>query len=338
MLDLLRTLLGNKRLLKELVVRDLKARYVASSMGFFWSVIFPLLNLVVYMFVFRLVLQVRFDDKASPAEVAVWMLAGIVVWSAFAETVVRATNCLVENSNLIQKVVFPSSVLPVYLTVSSLINMTIGIPIVLAAVAWVGHGATDDAAADTAPVVLNQEEQVEMKDARDRWAECPECDHEQILVCPRDGSPLDVYLRGKEEILTDAPHRPLELGVALLALPLLLLLQGIFTAGLGLFLSAFNLILRDTAHLVGVLVMVWMFATPIFYPPQMVLEKNEGAYAWMLDINPMYWLIDSYREILVFDCWPDPSLLGRFAVLALLVFWAGATFFRSQRDRLPDLL
>jgi len=338
MFDLLRTLIGNKRLLKELVVRDLKARYVASSMGFFWSVIFPLLNLFVYMFVFRIVLQVRFDDKASPAEVAVWMLAGIVVWSAFAETIVRATNCLVENSNLIQKVVFPSSVLPVYLTVSSLINMTIGVPIVLAAVAWVGYGSTDDAVADAPSEPLDQVERVDLAGARDRWASCPDCDYEQVLVCPNDGQSLDVFLRGKQEILKDEPHRPLELGVALLAVPLLLLLQGIFTAGLGLFLSAFNLILRDTAHLVGVLVMVWMFGTPIFYPPKMVLERSEGAYAWLLDINPMYWLIDSYREVLVFDCWPDPSLLGRFAVAALLVFWAGATFFRSQRDRLPDLL
>ncbi|MDP6540637.1 MAG: ABC transporter permease, partial [Planctomycetota bacterium] len=110
MTRLLGSLFRNRRLLRELVVRDLKARYVGSSMGFFWSVVYPFINLIVYMFVFRYVLNVRWEDKASPQDVAVWMLAGIVVWTAFAETVGRATNSLVENANLIQKVVFPSEV------------------------------------------------------------------------------------------------------------------------------------------------------------------------------------------------------------------------------------
>ncbi len=341
MIDVLRTLIGNRRLVKDLVVRDLKARYVGSSMGFFWSVVFPILNLFVYMFVFRIVLQVRFDDKASPAEVAVWMLAGIVIWSAFAETLTRSTNSLVENSNLIQKVVFPSSVLPVYLTISSLINMTIGLPIVMAAVAYFGYFNVNEAALEPetqTPAVVNQEQKVDLEEARDRWAQCAECDYEQILICPTHGKPLDVFLRGKQEILKETPHRPLRLGVCLVSLPLLLLIQGIFTVGIGLFLSAFNLILRDTIHVVGVLTVVWMFGTPIFYPASMVLGRNNGAYAWLLDINPMHWLINSYREVLVFNSWPDPALIGRFAIVALLFFWAGATFFRSQRDRIPDLL
>ena len=131
MFGTIRDLYAHRRLLREFIVRDLKARYVGSSMGFFWSVIFPLLNLAVYFFVFRLIMEVSFGDKMSPEASAMWMLAGITVWTAFAETVSRSTNCLVENSNLIQKVVFPSEVLPAYLTVSSLINMMIGIPLVL---------------------------------------------------------------------------------------------------------------------------------------------------------------------------------------------------------------
>ncbi len=55
-------------------MRDLKARYVGSSMGFFWSVIFPLLNLAVYFFVFRLIMEVRFGDKMSPEASAMWMI------------------------------------------------------------------------------------------------------------------------------------------------------------------------------------------------------------------------------------------------------------------------
>ena len=137
--QVLRSLRANRRLLKDFVVRDLRARYVGSSMGFFWSVVFPIVNLVVYMYVFRIILHMRFQDDASTADMGIWMLAGITVWAAFAETLSRSANCLVENSNLIQKVVFPSEVLPVYLASSSLVNMCIGMPIVLLAVVWVAY-------------------------------------------------------------------------------------------------------------------------------------------------------------------------------------------------------
>jgi len=294
MFSLVRSLVRHKRLLKELVVRDLKARYVGSAMGFFWSVIYPFIMLFVYMLVFRVFLNMRWDDKASPKDVAVWMLAGIVVWAAFSETVTRSTNSLVENSNLIQKVVFPSEVLPVSLTISSLINMMIGVPIVMLGVAWFAYVKGNDV--EVASLLAGQ------------------------------------------EILPEPEARDLALGWSLVALPLLIVLQGVFTLGLGYFLSAFNLLLRDTYHLVGVGVVVWMFSTPIFYPPYLVAEKDGGRYVWMLAINPMHWLIASYREVLVFGAWPDPGLLGRFGLVALVVLLLGATFFRSQKDRFPDLL
>ena len=143
MLSLLRSVLSNRALLRDFVVRDLKSRYVGSAMGFFWSVMFPIVNLFVFMFVFRLVLKARWGDPGSdpnypgdgsPGETALVMLAGILAWSAFAETMSRGTNTLVENANLIKKVVFPSEILPPYLTISSIVNMLIGMPIVLGGV------------------------------------------------------------------------------------------------------------------------------------------------------------------------------------------------------------
>ena len=82
MLELARSLKKNRRLLGDFVVRDLRGRYIGSSMGFFWSVVYPFLNLFIYMFVFSLILKVRFTDNVSPQQVALWMLAGITVWAA----------------------------------------------------------------------------------------------------------------------------------------------------------------------------------------------------------------------------------------------------------------
>jgi len=287
LLELVRSLRKNQRLLTDLVKRDLRARYVASSMGFFWSVIFPLLNLFVYMFVFTFVLKSRWRLDMPNQESAVLMLAGIIVWQAFAETISRSTNTLVENQNLIQKVVFPSEVLPTYLVTSALINMLIGIAITLLAVGWFA------------------------------WVDPP--------------APIEV----PEGYVASVRHKPLGFSFTLISLPLLVILQALFTLGYGYFLAALNLFVRDVYHLIGVALTVWMFMTPIFYPPSLV---QEAGLEWILKINPMYWLIDSYRDVLVYGLWPKPQVVGTFGVVAIVLFSLGSLFFMRQKPRFPDLL
>lgn len=284
MFELLRSLKKNRRLLTDLVSRDLRARYVGSSMGFFWSVVFPLINLFVYQFVFTKVLKARWSETQSDEEIALLMLAGIIVWQSFAETVSRSTNTLVENQNLIQKVIFPSEILPLYLVISSLINMLIGMVVTLIGVAWFA------------------------------WI------HPPVVVVAG-------------EVVASA--KPLGFGITLLALPVLLVLQGCFTVGIGYVLSAFNLFLRDVYHLIGVVLSVFMFMTPIFYPAKLVKERG---FEWVLQINPMYWLIDSYRSVLLYDRWPKLPVIASFAIVAVVVLFLGITFFMRQKPRFPDLL
>lgn len=278
MIELLRSLHKNGALLRDFVRRDLKARYVGSSMGFFWSLVFPVISLCVYMFVFRTILATRWGDDQSPAQTALTMLAGISVWTAFAETLSRSTNCLVENSNLIQKVVFPSEILPPYLSVSALVNMCIGLAIVLVG----GVFLSDDPGAG--------------------WS---------------------------------FAFQPERLSLALVVLPVLMLVQCVFTIGLGYLLATLNLYLRDTYHVIGVATMVWMFATPIFYPAFVVEMRG---YGWILDLNPMYWLIEAYRAVIVGAHWPDWQALARFVAASCAIFALGSSFFWSQRRKLPDLL
>ncbi len=281
------SLAKNRRLLKDFVVRDLRARYVGSSMGFFWSVIFPVINLIVYMFVFRIVLGTRWNPQQSTEEVALLMLAGIIVWQAFAESISRTTNTLVENQNLIQKVVFPAEVMPVYLTFSALTNMLIGVVIALLGVAYFAYVNPSAHAA----------------------------------VAGQEATKAIIY--------------PLGLSTSLVALPVLMLLQAMFTLGLGYFLATINLFVRDVYHLIGVALQVCMFMTPIFYPAEKV---TEAGLSWVLIANPMYWLIDSYRRVLIYGLWPQPVVVGTFAIVALIVFLLGSRFFLYQKPRFPDLL
>ncbi len=291
MIEWLGSLRRNRRLLLGLVGRDLQARYVGSAMGFFWSIVFPFLNLLVYMFVFRMVLGVRFSDAASPGQTALWMLCGITIWQAFGETISRSTNALVDNQNLIQKVVFPSEILPAYLALSALVNMAIGVAIVLLGVAWF------------------------------------------VWISPEDGASSTEA--AQRALASGDPSHALRFGPTLLLVPFLALLQAAFTIGLGTLLAAFNLFLRDVYHLIGVFVTVWMFATPIFYPPELVEKKG---YGWMLDWNPMYWIIDAWRGALLFGEWPDWAGILRFALVALAALFLGTAFFMRQKPRFPDLL
>ncbi len=286
MLDLVRSIRRHRRLLRDFVVRDLKGRYIGSSMGFFWSIVFPLINLATYTFVFRLVLNMRWGNQQPGEQVVVMMFLGIVVWSAFAETISRSTNTLVENSNLIQKVVFPSEVLPLYLAVSSWVNMCIGLVFVFGAAFWWGY------------------------------------------VNPAE--PVEIPLQPGE-----SPFAPFMFGAPLVLLPLLFVLQVTFALGLGYLLAALNLFVRDVFHLIGVALTVWMFSTPIFYPAELVRTKGFG---WVLDLNPMAWLIDAYRDVVLFARWPDFALLGRFALFAAVLFALGAAFFQKSKSRFPDLL
>jgi ABC-type polysaccharide/polyol phosphate export permease len=52
----------------------------------------------------------------------------------------------------------------------------------------------------------------------------------------------------------------------------------------------------------------------------------------------MYWLIDSYRDVLVYGLWPKPQVLATFGGVAIAVFFLGSLFFMRQKPRFPDLL
>jgi ABC-type polysaccharide/polyol phosphate export permease len=118
-------------------VRDLKARYIGSFMGFFWSVIHPLVLLAIYTFVFHIVFEIRPYSKTTD-NFAVFLFCGILPWLYFQDTVTRCCNSIVENANLIRKTLFPSEILPVSIVVSNLVPHLIGLGILLVVLAFMG--------------------------------------------------------------------------------------------------------------------------------------------------------------------------------------------------------
>jgi ABC-type polysaccharide/polyol phosphate export permease len=116
----------------------------------------------------------------------------------------------------------------------------------------------------------------------------------------------------------------LPVGWPLLLVPVVLLLQLLFTAGVVLVLSSANMFFRDVNYLVQVGVILLMFATSVVYP----ITPVGPTAAAILSLNPMSAFLDAYREIVLLGRWPGPGLLVGFlgAWVALAI---GILLFRK---------
>lgn len=121
-----------RSLIRNFVIRDLKARYVGSFMGLFWSVIHPIVLLLCYTFVFLLIFQMRpRPETHGTSNFALFLFCGILPWLYFQDAVQRSSTALIDNTNLVTKTLFPSEILPLVALLSGLINHLIGFAILL---------------------------------------------------------------------------------------------------------------------------------------------------------------------------------------------------------------
>jgi ABC-type polysaccharide/polyol phosphate export permease len=113
-----------------MVVRDLKARYRGSVLGFFWSFVNPLLLLSVYTFVFTKFMPRSTAPGHVPLEpYAVFLFCGLLPWTWFSSALLESTSSLIVGGNLIKKVLFPAEVLPLVSVFSTMVHFILGLPI-----------------------------------------------------------------------------------------------------------------------------------------------------------------------------------------------------------------
>ena len=126
----LANLLKYRGLIQSLVVRELKARYRGSVLGFFWSFVNPLLLLLIYTFVFTVVLPGTHPTEIEPY--ALFMFCGILPWTWFSSSLLESSNVLISGGNLIKKVLFPAEVLPIVTVLANMVHFFLGLPILAA--------------------------------------------------------------------------------------------------------------------------------------------------------------------------------------------------------------
>lgn len=125
-------------LLRTLVRRDLEARYKGSILGNLWPLLNQLSQLLIYTYVFSIVLNVKLNLKGLPPNnitFGLWLFAGLLPWLAFTGGLVQATGSVLAQPNLVKKVVFPLSLLPLVPILSTFIESAFGMMALIVLVA-----------------------------------------------------------------------------------------------------------------------------------------------------------------------------------------------------------
>lgn len=130
----IKELYAYREMIFSLVRRDLKGRYKGSVLGFMWTFINPLLQLVVYTLVFSVIL--RNDIK----DFYLYLFVALVPWIFFSTSVSGGSGCIWSQQDLVKKIYFPREVLPISFVTSQFINMLLSLLVVLTIIIITGKG------------------------------------------------------------------------------------------------------------------------------------------------------------------------------------------------------
>lgn len=114
----------------------------------------------------------------------------------------------------------------------------------------------------------------------------------------------------------------------------ILAIQLLFIYGLSLILAAFNLFYRDIQHLLNLILLLWMYLTPVIYPTELFPQR----YAWIFQINPMSVFINAYRQVILAGSPPNLVSLGIGLLLSVLMVIVGQIVFDRLEGRFADVV
>jgi ABC-2 type transport system permease protein len=211
-----------RQLLRQLIRRELTVRYQKSVLGLAWSLANPLLLLIIYTIVFKLL-------DASFESFGIWILSGLLLWNFFGSALATATQAITGNAYLIGKVNFPREILPLASVGATFVHFLLSGGLLLTILSVTRFHV----------------------DWAYLWLSVPAIITCVVLVC-----------------------------------------------ALAILLSAANVYVRDTTHLLDLALLTGFWLTPIIYPFQLVTGKLEanGLYGYLHLLNPMTPLVTAMQR------------------------------------------
>jgi ABC-2 type transport system permease protein len=254
---MLRDIFRYRDLVLTLVARELKVRYRRSVIGFLWTMLQPLLMMLVFYLVFSQLF------RSNLPHYPVYALAGILFWNFFSQSIVASMNSLRGNAQLLQKLPVPKAVFPIATVISGVVNLVFAL----------------------VPTLLI------------------------TVVIERQLSP------------------------ALLFLPVSILLAALFTLGAGLLLSPLAVFFTDVVELIGVLLTVLLYLTPVIYPINMLPAKSRIFQ--VVRFNPLRSILEVFRDPIHQGKVPPLTHLAVCVTITAVALAIGAFAFRRSSDRIP---
>jgi lipopolysaccharide transport system permease protein len=120
-------------LLITMAIKELKLQYRNSILGFFWSLLNPLLMMLIFTFVLGQIF--RIGIKNFP----IFLLTGLFAWNFFNSSIVGGTGSIVSNANLVKKVYFPREILPLSIVLASLFNFVLSLVVLFLFLIYYGY-------------------------------------------------------------------------------------------------------------------------------------------------------------------------------------------------------
>ena len=243
----------------ELTHRELRGKYKGSVLGFLWTYVNPLLQILVYSFVFSQIF------RSGIEKFHIYLIVSMFPFNFFTGGVIQGLGSIRYQGDLVKKVYFPRQILPIVSLTVNFINMLISFAIIYSILLISGWG-----------IALKQ----------------------QIWLIP------------------------------------VMLIEYFFSLGLALLLSAVEVYFRDIEHIVSVLMMVWMYFTPMFYSIDIIPEKFLPVFYW----NPMLYVISMYQQILYYKVSPNLMYMWKAILFALFIMIIGSVVFKILEKRFAEEL
>jgi ABC-type polysaccharide/polyol phosphate export permease len=265
-MTLISTYRSSKELYINLTLRELRSKYKRSFLGWAWSLLNPLANMMVYTVVFAYFLKARPLAGVGGLNVyALYLMCGLLPWNFFQASVTGSIGSLVAGGPLIKKTYFLRQLIPAATVGAALVTHMIEMGLLIV-----------------------------------------------VLVCFGDWQA--------------AAFTPVVLG--------LMAINVVFSLGLGLLLSSLNVYFRDIEHFMAILLLMWLYMTPIIYP----ITSVPGRFRGVLKLNPMTEMSNSFRNALYYGAMPGWKDIVYWAGWAAALFALGWWVFRKLQDGLAEEL
>ena len=253
MIQRIKDIYAYRDMIFSLVRRELRGRYKGSVLGFLWTYINPLCQVIVYSAVFSVIFKVQID------KFYLYLIIGMMPWTFFNTSVQGGTTCIRAQADMVKKIFFPREVIPIAYVTSAFVNMLLSFIIVFLAVLVSGYGFN-----------------------------------------------LQV----------------------LLFLPLIMIIEYLLALGIAFIVSSITVYFRDLEQIVGVIMMAWIYITPIMYNMEYVPEQ----YRPLIVLNPMTPIVEVYHQILYYRMVPTTNYLLLAGGVSLMIFIVGFIVF-GRLDR-----